>query len=92
MTTATAGDFRTTRYLAPEAARSLRSRFPVCRSSRYADDPAARAFVAAHPGGATLEEVGAAFGVTREAIRQIEERALVHFARRFAFATQERPW
>lgn len=43
---------------------------------RYEDDPWARRFVAQHPEGATLEEVGAALGVVREAVRKIEEAAL----------------
>ena len=43
--------------------------------TRFCDDPAAQAFVANHPGGATFEEVGVMFGLTRERIRQIERRA-----------------
>ena len=42
----------------------------------WEDDPGAQAFFAQHPGGATLEEVAAALGVTRERVRQIEEVAL----------------
>ncbi len=39
-------------------------------------DPWAQEFVVSHPGGATLEEIGQVLGVTREAVRQIEERAI----------------
>lgn len=45
-------------------------------ATRYEDDPHAQAFVASHPDGATLEEVSVHFGLTRERVRQIEERAL----------------
>jgi hypothetical protein len=50
--------------------------------TRYADDVAAQLFVAAYPDGATLEEVGDAFGVTKERIRQIENGALRHLESR----------
>ena len=43
---------------------------------RFEADPEARAFVDEHEGGATLEEIGAVLGVTRERVRQIEEAAL----------------
>lgn len=41
----------------------------------------ARAWVAAHPGGATLDEVGKALGVTRERVRQVEESGMRKFER-----------
>jgi DNA-directed RNA polymerase sigma subunit (sigma70/sigma32) len=44
--------------------------------SPYEEDFAARVFVAMHPDGATLEQVGAVLDVTRERIRQIEAAAL----------------
>lgn len=43
---------------------------------RYEDDVAAQLVVAAWPDGATLEVIADAMGVTRERVRQIEERAL----------------
>jgi hypothetical protein len=43
-------------------------------------------FIADHEGGATLDEVAAAFGVTRERIRQIETTALRKLTRRFIVA------
>lgn len=42
----------------------------------YHEDPWAQAFVAAHPDGATLEQVGAALGIVRERVRQLEESAI----------------
>lgn len=39
-------------------------------------DPWAQQFVLEHPSGATLEEVAHVLGVTREAIRQVEDRAM----------------
>ncbi|MBZ0116592.1 MAG: hypothetical protein K8H88_06350 [Sandaracinaceae bacterium] len=48
----------------------------------YGEDRAAQAFVAEHPDGATLEQVGLALGVTRERVRQIELDALRHFRQR----------
>lgn len=44
-------------------------------------DAEVRAFVAAHPDGATLEECGEWLGVTRERVRQMEGEALVSLAR-----------
>lgn len=52
--------------------------------TRFADDPEAQRFVEEHPGGATLEEVGAMFGITRERARQIEAKALAKFPHRLA--------
>lgn len=59
---------------------------PVCtiNDEPFALDPVAQAFVRKHPDGATLEEVGEAFGVSRERIRQIEEQALRHLRMRIA--------
>lgn len=48
----------------------------IDKDTRYAEDAAAIEFVETHPGGGTLEEVGELMGLTRERIRQIEERAL----------------
>lgn len=42
----------------------------------WSDDERCRALVESHPDGMTLHEVGVAFGVSRERIRQIEEIAL----------------
>lgn len=39
-------------------------------------DQWAQTFVAEHPGGGSLQEVGDALGMTREAVRQIEERSM----------------
>jgi hypothetical protein len=52
----------------------------------YRRDPAARAFVDAHPDGATLDEVGTALGITRERLRQIETNALATLRKRTKFA------
>lgn len=49
--------------------------------TRYTADAAAQAFVASHPGGATLETVAESFGLTRERVRQIEEQALARLRR-----------
>ena len=48
----------------------------VDRVTPYEEDVAAQLFVAAFPGGATLEAVALAMGISRERVRQIEERAL----------------
>lgn len=47
------------------------------------DDPWAQSLVISHPTGMTLEEVGAALGITKERVRQIEEVALRKIRRRF---------
>lgn len=54
--------------------------------TRYDDDAECQRFVADHPDGAPLEEIGEAMGLTRERIRQIEEVALRRFASRLRFA------
>jgi hypothetical protein len=46
----------------------------------FEDDHWAHVFIATHPDGASLESVGAVWGVTREYVRQIEERALAKLA------------
>lgn len=48
----------------------------------YELDAGAQAFVDAHPGGASLEDIAQAFGVTKERIRQIEVTACEKLARR----------
>lgn len=52
----------------------------------YTEDLACQRFVAKHPDGATLDEVGEMLGVTRERVRQIEAKALAHFRRRALIA------
>lgn len=54
----------------------------VAHGVPYELDEAVKRFVAEHPGGATLDEVGVAFGVSRERIRQIENAALAKLRRR----------
>lgn len=49
---------------------------PLDWRTSYADDERCRALIESHPDGMTLHEVGMAFGVSRERIRQIEEIAL----------------
>lgn len=56
--------------------RWARRRTRVDRVTAFVKDQAARRFVDEHPDGATLEEVAAALGVSRERVRQIESRAL----------------
>lgn len=52
----------------------------------FARDPDAQRFVADHPDGATLEQVGDALGVTRERVRQLERTALGRLRKRAALA------
>lgn len=47
---------------------------------RYEDCAASQMFVNAHPHGATLDEIGAFFGVSRERIRQVEQQAMAKLA------------
>jgi DNA-directed RNA polymerase sigma subunit (sigma70/sigma32) len=71
--------YRCTNPVDPTDIENIRSRRPKSAISDvlpYEDDLVARVFVAMHPNGATLEEVGAMFDVTRERIRQIEAKAI----------------
>lgn len=52
----------------------------------YADDDRCWYVVEAHPDGLTLDEIGQLMGVTREWVRQIEERALEHLRARCELA------
>jgi len=47
----------------------------------WEDDEWAQTWVARHPGGATLEEVGDALGIVRERVRQVEEVAMLKLRR-----------
>jgi hypothetical protein len=47
----------------------------------WEDDEWAQDFVARHPGGATLAEVGDALGLVRERVRQVEETAMIKLRR-----------
>lgn len=63
--------------IAKNRRRSARARMQsIDDGVAFADDEVAVAFVNQHPDGATLEEVGNAFGLTRERVRQIEAVAL----------------
>lgn len=73
------------RDMTPEEILALRERYPVRWDLPYDDDEACQRFVADHPNGATLGEIGALYGVTRERIRQIEAAALRKLKRRLAF-------
>lgn len=80
---------RRLKHLAPEAALSLSDYAHYSTDAlpggpkswtwdglSWERDPWAQQFVDEHPGGASLEEVGDAIGVTRERVRQIEEKAI----------------
>jgi len=56
--------------------RWARRKTRVDRTTAYLRDEAAQRFVHDNPDGATLEEVAAALGVSRERVRQIEARAI----------------
>ena len=49
---------------------------PSWKATRFAQDPAARDFVDLHPNGATLEEIGATMGLTRQRVQQLLELGL----------------
>jgi hypothetical protein len=66
----------------PAARRALLDGLP------YSEDEFCQAFVSAHPGGATLEEVGAYLGVTRERVRQIVDACVS----RLAYRRELRDW
>ncbi len=71
-----------------ELHRSMRTPLAVGLDAvtRYEDDEQAQAFVAAHPDGATLEEIGELWGITRERVRQIERAALHQLRARLKLA------
>lgn len=50
----------------------------VDKDTKYVDDTACQLFVAVFKGGATLDSIAEALGVSRERVRQIEGDALVH--------------
>lgn len=58
----------------------------VSPGSPYSEDLVAQRFVEEHPDGATLEEVGHYFGVTRERVRQMEVTAIEHLKKRCQLA------
>jgi hypothetical protein len=47
----------------------------------FEDDKWAKAFVKLHPGGASLDAVGDALGMTRERVRQLEEQIFAKLRR-----------
>lgn len=68
-----------------------RLRCPDCvyvhaHETRYCDDIEAQRFVAEHDEGATLDEIGAFLGISRERARQIEEVARKRLVARLAVA------
>lgn len=60
----------------PNRARRARNHADV----PYELDRDCQRFIAEHQGGATLDEVGQFFGVSRERVRQIEAQALAKLA------------
>ncbi len=68
--------------LTPEEVAALRERYPVVPDLPFERDAAAQRFVEDHERGASLAEVGALLGVSRERVRQIEQAALATLRRR----------
>ncbi len=48
----------------------------IDKETRYEDDYVCRVFVSMYPKGQTLAVIGGMLGLSRERVRQIEERAL----------------
>lgn len=69
------------RQLAADRLRLRDERAVVDTTTRWEDDYACRYIVSRNPGGLLLEEVALYLGITRERVRQIEERALWKLAR-----------
>lgn len=64
-----------------EVTRARRERL---ESVRFVDDAEVQAWVAERPDGASLDEIGEFFGVSRERVRQLESEALRSLAMRLA--------